>query len=268
MFPRWLLGAAVLATWGAAMGWRVQRDCLPRWREAAKASYRTELEGKLPLRERFSIGYRGRRVGELKREGQREMDGSILLRERITLEPEAILEAVPLLKWLDTGLDPKGEPVRIVVAISITPEYRLSGFTLHGRVGAFPIDGSGEMEEGGMRVLLDLGGAGQGITRKAFLPLDPEKPMLMGVSGLGALPELAPGKRWETTLLNPFTGKTESIQAELVGVEPLTIGQRRLRARRIEIRHAMGRMEVWVDDEGRLLRQRALGLELERLEND
>lgn len=261
MFPRWAAGVAVLAAWGGAMAWRVDREVLPLLREAAKPSYKSFLQGKLPFRESFRVGFRGKDIGRLFRDARRLDDGSIVLGETLNLSPGPLLESLPLLRM--AGLDLGDEPLRVQSNTFLSPDYRLTGFDLKGRLGTIPVKANGDMQKEGMRVLLDFGGA-SGMTHKALIPADPERPLLLGVSGLGSLPGLSPGGRWESSFLNPLTGKTETLRAEYAGEETITMGGEKVRARKVLVHHGMGEARVWTDREGRLLRQEVLGLVLER----
>ncbi len=264
---RRLLALAVLASFCASMAWRVQRDCLPRWREASKASYRSALRGKLPMKERFRLSAGGRPVGDLLTQADRRDDGTIAMKERLTLDAQALGEAWPFLSVLGSRLTGAEGGVVLTTVLEVSPDYRLAGFTLDGRLGDLRVMGNGRMEPEGMRVMLNLGGAA-GPSQSLLVPMDPDRPILMGFSSLGVVPDLPLGSRWEIQVFNPLSMKPEVLEATLAGEDLLETGGRQVKARRIEIHHAFGDIRVWVDRESHVLRQTAFGLTLERVEGD
>lgn len=263
---RRLLALAVLASFGASMAWRVQRDCLPRWKEAAKASYRSALRGKLPMKERFVLSAGARTVGALLTSADRKDDGSIAMKEYLTLDPRALGEAWPFLSVLGSRLAGAEGGIVITTALEVSTDYRLAGFSLDGRLGDLRLRGTGRMEPEGMRVVLSLGGAA-GPSQTLLVPMDPDRPLLMGLSFLGVVPDLPPGSRWELQVLNPLSLKPETLEARFAGLDDLEIGGRKVSARLIEIHHAFGDIRVWVDAGSHVLRQTAFGLTLERVED-
>lgn len=265
MPARALLGTAVVAAWCGTMAWRVERDCLPRWREAAKASYRSGLAGQLPFAERFRIIASGRPLGTLRTSGDRLNDGSIGLLETVEIDGKALQASWPFLEQVAAGrLD---GPLRFRLSLNVSPEYRLKGFELDGTVAGLPVNGSGAMSPEGMKVFLSIGGMREGSSQRMTVPIDPDLPVLMGFSAFSAVPDLAVGRRWEIRVLNPLSLRPETLVAEVEGTERFRIAGRDVEVRRIVIRHAMGEMRAWIDPKGRPLRQEAFGVVLERVED-
>lgn len=263
MLPRWILGAGVFAAWACAMAWRVERDCLPRWRAESEATYRTALGRGLPKPSHFRLSYHGREVGELHDQTRYEPDGSIALRQRLRLDGAAILEAWPLLggfaQRLGLELD-RGLPVLVRFKLTLTPEYLIQGFDLRGTLGALPLRGHGVMGPDGMATVVSLGRVGEEQTRALRVPLDPAKPLSLGFSALGGIPDLPMGESWDLQVVNPLTQRVEVLRACVVGRERLKVGEGYVHARCIEVRQ---RLRMWVDRDGRVLRLQMMGLDVE-----
>jgi hypothetical protein len=264
---RRLLALLVLASFAASMAWRVQRDCLPRWREASKTSYRSALRGKLPMKECFRLSAGGRTVGDLLTSADRKDDGSIAMKEVLKLDAQALVEAWPFLSVLGSRLTGAEGAIVMTTVIEVSTDYRLAGLSLDARLGDLRLRGTGRMEPGGMQVVLNLGGAA-GFSQSVLVPMDPDRPLLMGLSFLGVVPDLPLGSRWEIQVFNPLSLKSETLKAKLSGLDLLEMGGRKVSARLIEIRHrTFGDIRVWLDAESHVLRQTAFGLTMERVED-
>ena len=249
---RWLVGLLVLSCWAGAMGWRVKRDCLPRWKEETGTSYRSVLYGRLPWGERYRLSASGRSVGILDSRAAWEADGTVSLKHRLDLKG-----GLPGL-----GLLHLDAPVGVVLRLSLSKDYLLESFTLDGTVGDLPLSGSGTMGPQGMACRLRLGSPGKGNETAIVLPLDRTSPLLLGASPLGVLPDVPVGGEWNLGAL----------RARLAARETVAVDGHPRAARRIEVHSPsnpmLGSMTLWVDSHGLLLKQRILGLEVERMGND
>ena len=263
--PRWILGLGVLTAWAGAMTWRVERDCLPRWREDDRTSYRGMLQGKLPRQDRFRLSLRGREVGDLATSASREPDGTIALRQQVELDASALRSALPALAFLGGAAALDG-PIAFRLKLTLSPRYVLTGFSLVGSLGSTPFRGGGVVGPKGLEGTVGIGKVGQESVHLLSLPLDPTKPISMGLSPLDTAPDLPVGAAWDLSVLNPLTGKPEILHARVDGAETLVVKGRRSLARRIAITHPYGTATVWVDREGRVLKQSMLGMEATRVE--
>ncbi|GEM_PF-5948862 len=254
------LGLAVLASWTAAMGWRVQRDCLPLWREQSRTTYRSALYGRLPWQETFRLSSSGKRVGVLDSQARWESDGTISLTHRLDLD-----QGLPGLGAWRVG------SVHVRLALTLSKDYLLHSFTLDGALGSTPLRGSGTLGPKGMDCRLSLNRPGQGNDYRMLLPLDPAVPLLSVASPVG-MKDVPVGGEWDLEIFNPLAQRVERMRALLAARETVTVDGRPRQALRIEVRSPttplMGLVTVWVEPgpEGRLLKQRMLGLEMERVE--
>lgn len=262
--PRWILGLAVLTAWAGAMAWRVERDCLPLWRIDDQTSYRAMLAGRLPRHERFRLSVRGREVGELATSASREPDGTVALRQHVTLDASALKLALPALALLGGGLSLDG-PIVFKLKLSLSQSYLLTGFSLVGSLGSTPFRGGGIVGEKGLEGTISVGQVGRESVHLLSLPLDASKPLAMGLSPIDAAPDLPVGSTWDIRVLNPLSGRPETLHARVDGAETMVLMNRRVLARRIVVTHPFGMATVWVDREGRVLRQNMLGMDAVRV---
>lgn len=264
--PRWILGLVVLTAWAGAMTWRVERDLLPRWKEDDRTSYRGMLEGKLPRHDRFRLSFHGREVGDLATSATREPDGTVALRQQVELDPAALRTALPVLAFLRKAAVLDG-PIAFRLKLTLSPRYVLTGFSLVGSLGSTPFRGGGVMGPKGLEGTVEIGKVGEESVHLLSLPLDPTKPISIGLSPLDAAPDLPIGATWDLGLLNPLTGRTETLRARVDGAETLVLGGRKILSRRIVITHDYAQATVWVDREGRVLKQSMLGMDAVRVED-
>ena len=266
---RRLLGLGVLAAWVGAMAWRVERDCLPRWRAPQGEGYRAALRGRFPAPEHFRISCAGQPLGDLHRQVLREADGSIALKERLNLDGPALARVLqerwPLIGTLAGGLDlGSGRPLRVSLKLSLTPEYRLRGFDLGGSLGSLPLRGGGTMSPAGLlKGTVDVGETGRERISRAFaIQLDATRPVSLGDLPLGAARDVPVGGSWDLQVVNPFTGASQALRARVEAEEVLRVPGREVPVRRIAIRQsALLEARVWVDRQGRVLRQSLLGFQ-------
>ncbi len=250
------------------MAWRVERDCLPRWREASRVSYRSMLQGRLPWHEAFRISSGEAPMGTLRSEARREPDGGVLLIHEVSLDLAALRDRLPFLSAvLSAGPEPDpGKAVEVRLKMMLTSEYRLQGFSVDGKVGALPVHGHGEVRPEGLACAFwstDLS-----ESRTLVLPLeDPSRPLPFGVSPLESVPDLPVGGTWDMQVVNPLTLAREVLKARVAAREGIVVGGRWTPSRRIEVEHPFGgTVSAWVDERGRVLRQTVLGLTFERIE--
>lgn len=250
---------AILAIWGATLGWHVKRLYFRPVSELLAEAARTIPPGTAY----YVVKREGRRIGW----AQTDVDTlpgqtGFLLRDRLIL---------------GTGLLPGLDPLQVTMEATVGPTFTLRSFRLEAQGVPGIRDVRGDVRGDSV---LDLAFRGDGPARNQTIGLD--EPIVVAAAWplrFAAEREVEPGEVFELGVYDPLTGVkrpvTLTVLEERIRTFPDSVRaedgmwiparEDTVRAWRVEHDVSGLRLEAWVDEDGRLLEASMPGsLRLER----
>jgi len=267
LFRPWFVGFTLLL-WSVTSGWLVMTKILPALQSGPPPGYEAAVDSDVaPAPVGWTVEWNERPVGWALTQFERSSSGGLTVSTRLRLDRLPVRELVP--GWI-TALMPAGLPRNAATEI----ETR----------GRLEIDAAGQLRRFSSVVSIPAAretialdgtctaGVLEMIVRAGSLRYDFSQRLPAGFT-LGdefapqaMLPGLAPGRRWRVPMYNPLRAARSPLEllAAEVGPEDILFWDNRLiRVDVVTYREdgAVGdepRCRLWVDKEGRVLKQEAL----------
>ncbi|HRU06428.1 MAG TPA: hypothetical protein P5137_11725 [Candidatus Brocadiia bacterium] len=251
---RYVAPFAIAALWVHAMAALIVTEVAPAAREArlAEGGLRYEETLRMPEGERrvfMSVwrqppGSAPLRVGSLSH-SVRVRDVTVETQTRLTLDTDAVLpvQGLPVGKTLRAQFSSKAVQGRLVSFSA----------SLRGQGGGPPW-GRMAGQVAGDKLSLRAYIFGQEISR--IVPFDPNYVLDPGAGALLDLPAPRLGKRWRVRSVDPFTARLKEVWAEVVRRETLTWQGAEQEVYVVTVGSAPAPSTAWVDDLGRVLKQK------------
>lgn len=152
----------------------------------------------------------GRSVGEAVTLSKRLEDGWFELTSRVVFDAGAILKGSPL------GIKGSGVKLELVSLYRIDPSGNLRSLDMSVRTRdsaeeLFKV--TGRLKDGMMEVVAK--GPLQILDKKISFPYEPRSVVNDALGPLDRLPGLHIGQRWDTRVVNPFTGQIDRVRVEV-----------------------------------------------------
>jgi hypothetical protein len=245
----------IVVFWLLMTGWLVRRDVLPLL-GLGEMNFR-QVVGDRAVEEpvQWNLYVNQRRIGAVTTNIAPRQDGGYTLSSRADIAADIF----------DGRMHEELRPIRVTTEMRINGMGRLERIDVSVRLDGFTnsLSISGVVRQD--QLLLRTHGLAS--DQEWTIPIDPESITLDIFNGLDYLPNLRTGKAWATRVVNPLRGlfpgglfsadsPFEVVRNEVVGVEPIRLGERWQTCYVVEHRQpgAVGRTWVRTRD-GRVLRQ-------------